>query len=124
MYPEVKDIELVGSYEAAAFAGGGYVWDEVLEYRVWCYLSDGASDLVEGYDYYYSFESFESAEKFYLSTQGAQVPLALILQNEYIDEPEHEKYVHVKKATYCRMASRVFVSSQKNKKYNSRFYVS
>ena len=43
MYPEVKDPKLVGSYELLAFAGGGYVWDEVLEYRVWCSPKNASS---------------------------------------------------------------------------------
>jgi len=34
-YPDVLAAELVGTYPASAKAGGGYVWDEVLEYRVW-----------------------------------------------------------------------------------------
>lgn len=33
-YPEVKNKDLVGTYPASAKSGGGYVWDEVLEYRV------------------------------------------------------------------------------------------
>lgn len=96
MYPEVKNPELVGSYESLAFAGGGYVWDEVLEYRVWCYPKNGAENLMDGEEYYYPFESYDEAEMFYQSTNGAQSPLALILQNEYIDEPEFGRYIHVK----------------------------
>jgi hypothetical protein len=42
--PEVMDGDLVGTYPARAFAGGGYVWDEVLEYRVWCHPSAGMLD--------------------------------------------------------------------------------
>jgi len=34
-YPKVKDPDLVGTYLALSKAGGGYVWDSVLEYRVW-----------------------------------------------------------------------------------------
>ena len=44
-YPNVKDLNLVGSYPALVKSGGGYVWDEVLEYRVWCHLHDGATDI-------------------------------------------------------------------------------
>ena len=36
IYPKVKDPSMVGEYPAVANVGGGYVWDEVLEYRVWC----------------------------------------------------------------------------------------
>ena len=30
------------------------------------------------------------------STQGAEEPLALVLQEEYIDEPEAGNYIHIK----------------------------
>ena len=33
-YPDVLDPNRVGKYAALAKAGGGYVWDAVLEYRV------------------------------------------------------------------------------------------
>ena len=33
-YPNAIDPDMVGEYPALAKAGGGYVWDEVLEYRV------------------------------------------------------------------------------------------
>ncbi len=46
-YPEVLVLEQVGNYRALAKSGGGYVWDEVLEYRVWCHPQDGAPDLEE-----------------------------------------------------------------------------
>ena len=96
LYPEVKDPELVGSYPALSNAGGGYVWDAVLEYRVWCHPEKGASDLEDGNDYYYAFETYEDALEFSKETIGAEKPLALILQEEYIDEPEPEQYLHVK----------------------------
>ncbi|WP_412970787.1 hypothetical protein [Glaciecola sp. MF2-115] len=51
-YPPVENPSLVGTFEARAKAGGGYVWDAVLEYRVWCSSSNGAPDLYEGNDYY------------------------------------------------------------------------
>lgn len=34
-YPKVKDPDKVGSYPALVKSGGGYLYDEVLEYRVW-----------------------------------------------------------------------------------------
>lgn len=68
-YPKVLDETKIGDYPALVKAGGGYVWDDVLEYRVWCHPEKGAEDLE---------------------------PLALILQKEYIDEPEPGKYIHVK----------------------------
>jgi putative acetyltransferase len=88
-YPTVKDPSMVGEYSALAKAGGGYVWDDVLEYRVWCHGDDGD-------DFYYVFEDAEAALQFSRTEKGAEEPLALILQKEYIDEPEVGQYVHVK----------------------------
>lgn len=96
MYPEVKDINEIGNYPAFVKAGGGYVWDEVLEYRVWCHPEDGAEDLENGDDYYYVFADYQEAFDFSNLTNGAEEPIALILQKEYIDEPETGKYIHVK----------------------------
>jgi hypothetical protein len=95
LYPKVKDPKLVGSYPAVAKAGGGYVWDAVLEYRVWCYPHDGAEDSENGNDYNYVFETYEEALAFSNETKGAQEPLALVLQEEYIEGPEPEQYKHV-----------------------------
>lgn len=87
---------MVGEYSGAAKAGGGYVWDEVLEYRVWCHPHDGSPDLAEGSDYYYAFETFEEALECANEIPGSEAPLALILQREYIDEPEPGIYLHKK----------------------------
>jgi hypothetical protein len=95
-YPLVKNIDLLGTYPALVKSGGGYVWDEVLEYRIWCHPHDGAPDPEEGNDYYYAFGTYEEALAFSEKTPGTELPLALILQEEYIDEPEPGKYVHVK----------------------------
>ena len=92
----VVDPDLVGTYSASAKAGGGYVWDAVLEYRVWCYPERGALDHADGDDYYYPFESYEDALAFSHETAGAGEPLALIVQEEYIDEPEPGQYRHVR----------------------------
>lgn len=89
-YPEALDPTRVGTYPALAKAGGGYVWDEVLEYRVWCHPADG------GDDYYYAFASSGEAEDFAARTPEAGSPLALVLQREHIDEPSPGEYRHVK----------------------------
>ena len=96
-YPPVLDEDLVGTYPAAACAGGGYVWDGVLEYRVWCHPERGAPDEAEGSDYYYPFASYEEAAEFAAETTGAEQPIALILQREFISEDEAGQYAHVKK---------------------------
>lgn len=95
-FPKVKDPKKVGEYPASAKAGGGYVWDEVLEYRVWCHPHDGAPDLEEGSDYYYAFETYEEAIECSNEIEGAEEPLALILQVEHINEPEPGVYEHKK----------------------------
>ena len=94
--PDAIDQNLVGSYPAVVKAGGGYVWDEVLEYRVWCHPENGAPDEHDGHDYYYAFATYPEAQAFSESTEGAEEPLALVLQKEYIDEPEPGQYIHVK----------------------------
>ena len=95
-YPEVKDIELVGTYPGLVKSGGGYVWDDVLEYRVWCHPKNGAPDSDGGDDYYYVFDSYEDALEFSESTPGSDEPLALVLQEEYINEVAQGQYVHIK----------------------------
>jgi hypothetical protein len=74
--PDVIDPSLVGTYSPLAKAGGGYVWDDVLEYRVWCHPERGASDEEDGSDYYFAFATYAEAAAFSESTQGADEPLA------------------------------------------------
>jgi hypothetical protein len=95
-YPDALDPSLVGTYPASAHSGGGYVWDAVLEYRVWCHPERGAPDVSDGSDYYYSFATYQEALDFSQDNQGTEEPLALVLQEEFIDEPEVGRYVHVK----------------------------
>lgn len=78
----------MGTYAAVAKAGGGYVWDAVLEYRVWVH---GEPD-----DSYRAFATYPEARAYSNSTLGAENPLALVRQDEYIDEPEPGQYAHVK----------------------------
>ena len=73
------------------------MWDAVLEYRVWCHPERGAPDLADGNDYYYPFATYKEALQFSKGSRGAEKPLALVLQKEYIDEPEDGRYIHVKK---------------------------
>ena len=95
-YPPARDPKLVGEFPATAMAGGGYVWDDVLEYRVWCHPEAGAPDEADGSDYFHAFATFEEAEAFAKDTPGAEEPLALIVQEEYVDEPEPGIYVHIR----------------------------
>src|ERR1700722_11948847 len=95
-YPAVKDAALVGTYPGHTKSGGGFVWDAVLEYRVWCHPEDGAPDTDNGNDYYYAFASYPQALRFSQKSPGAEEPLALVLQKEHINEPASGQYVHVK----------------------------
>jgi putative acetyltransferase len=95
-YPDAVDANLVGTYPALAKAGGGYVCDDVLEYRVWCHPERSAADCEDGNDYYYAFATYAEAAAFSESTPGAEEPLALIRQVEYIDEPTSGEYRHMK----------------------------
>jgi len=94
-YPDVVDTNLVGTYSPLAKAGGGFVWDDVLEYRVWCHPERGAPDDEDGSDYYFAFATFEEAAAFSESTEGAEEPIALVRQAEYIDEPKPGEYRRV-----------------------------
>lgn len=95
-YPQVQDKELVGTYPGLVNSGGGYVWDDVLEYRVWCSPLEGAPDTEDGDDYYYIFDNYEEALKYSEENIGSDEPVALILQEEYISETKAGEYVHVK----------------------------
>lgn len=95
-YPDVVDAGLVGTYSPLAKAGGGYVWDEVLEYRVWRHPERGAPDLADGSDYYDAFATYTEALAFSQDNEGAEAPLALVRKLEYIGEPSPGEYRHVK----------------------------
>ena len=94
--PPAVDASLVGKYPAAAKAGGGFVWDAVLEYRVWCHPERGAPDEADGSDYFHAFANYADALELSEGMIGAEEPIALVLQEEYIDEPEPGRYVHVR----------------------------
>lgn len=94
--PDAEHPDRVGTYPALAGAGGGYVWDAVLEYRVWCSPRLGAEDLEEGADYFYAFANFEQANAYALATKGVKSVLALIRQSEYLDEPSPGEFIHIR----------------------------
>src|SRR4030042_971156 len=77
-----------GQYPGFTKSGGGYFYDDVLEYRVWIHPG--------GDDYFEAFATFEEAARFSEQTEGAEEPLVLVLQREYVNEPEPGRYVHVK----------------------------
>jgi hypothetical protein len=96
-FPKAINPARVGKYPASCHAGGGFVWDAVLEYRVWCHPERGAPDKADGSDYYYAFASYPDALRFSKDSPGAETPLALILQKEYVAEPTPRQYAHIKR---------------------------
>lgn len=93
-YPDAIDPDRVGEYPALAKSGAGYFFDQVLEYRVWCHPERGAPDAYDGADYYYAFATYGEALAFSNGRAGAEEPLALVRQFEWIDEPEPGLFRH------------------------------
>lgn len=85
-YPTAVDPSKVGSYPALSKSGGGYFYDDVLEYRVWLHAKAG------GDDHYRAFASYEPALQFSKRTAGADEPLVLVRQKLWINEPQPGKF--------------------------------
>jgi len=94
-YPIAVDPGSVGWYAAPCMSGGGFFYDDVLEYRVWVAPHDGAPGHHEGDDYFCAFPSFEEALTFSKEMPGAEDPVVLILQRECVDEPMPGVFKHV-----------------------------
>ena len=94
-YPDAVDRAKVGTYPALVKSGGGYFYDEVLEYRVWVHPEAGGEDLHDGEDYFFSFPTYEEALARSATTEGAEQPLVLVRQLEHINEPSAGKFEHV-----------------------------
>ena len=90
IYPVAVDPARIGSYPAVSSSGAGYFYDDVLEYRVWFYPPGG------GDDQYRSFATFKEANAFSRSTPHAELPLVLVRQLEWINEPKTGEYVRRK----------------------------
>ena len=91
-YPLAVNNAQVGKYAPEYKSGSGYFYDEVLEYRVWFCPERGAK-LVNGKnDYYVAFAEYERAEQLSRASAGAEEPLALVRQYEWISEPEPGHY--------------------------------
>lgn len=92
-YPIAVDNAAVGKYAPNSKSGAGYFYDDVLEYRVWFHPEQGATSLNGDQDYYVAFAQYEKAEEVSKSSKGAEEPLVLIRQYEWIDEPEPGRYI-------------------------------
>lgn len=86
-YPLAVDPSLVGTYPIETKSGAGYFYDDVLEYRVWLHPERGAVHLNGDNDYFLAFAEYERAEAFFKVATGAELPLVLVRQREWIDEP-------------------------------------
>lgn len=91
-YPLAMDKAKVGKYAAETKSGAGYFYDDVLEYRVWFCPERGAKPVNGKDDYYVAFAEYEKAEKLSKASRGAEEPLVLVRQYEWIDEPEPGHY--------------------------------
>lgn len=94
--PDAIDPDQVGEYPALVKSGAGYFYDEVLEYRVWCHPERGAPDEFDGDDYYHAFATHEEAQAFSQDCPGAESPLVLVRQWEWIDEPQPGQFIHMR----------------------------
>ena len=93
--PLAVDAGRVGTYPSMVKSGGGYFYDDVLEYRVWVDPQSGGERLNEGSDYFKAFATYESAKRFSETTKGAEPPLVLVRQLEHVNEPQEGIFEHV-----------------------------
>ncbi len=89
-YPPAIGSLKVGTYPAEVHSGGGYFYDDVLEYRVWVHDPEGGT-------YYRALDTYEAALKFSKKTLDAERPVALVYQSEHISEPQQGEYKHIRK---------------------------
>ncbi|ADW71594.1 hypothetical protein [Granulicella tundricola] len=93
VFPVAVDPNLVGTYPVEPASGGGYFYDDVLEYRVWLNPNNGAEPLNGRNDYFVAFAQYEAAAAFSRKASGASPPFALVRQLEWIEEPNHGEFV-------------------------------
>lgn len=91
-YPLAIENAKVGKYAAEAKSGAGYFYDDVLEYRVWFCPERGAKPVNGKDDYYVAFAAYEKAEELSKASRGAEEPLVLVRQHEWINEPTPGHY--------------------------------
>jgi len=85
-YPLAIEPKKVGRYPALVKSGGGYFYDDVLEYRVW--VPPGAKQSEIPYWRYEAFARFEDALKSSIETIRAERPRVVIRQRKWINEPQ------------------------------------
>ena len=83
-YPPVANPGKVGEYDLLCKSGGGMLYREVLEYRVWDH-GTGGDDACR------CFTSYELAKQYSDRNEMAEPPLALVLQNPWITWNEEKR---------------------------------
>jgi hypothetical protein len=84
-YPVAVDYSMVGKYPMLTGSGGGYVWSEILEYRVFSRVDDNDDVGM------YTFNTYEQAEQYAKTLpKYSDYPhlTVLIKQNQYIQPPD------------------------------------
>jgi len=92
-YPIAVDPQKVGTFPADTHSGAGYFYDDVLEYRVWLNPKNGAQTMNGNSDYCVAFAQYEPAKQFSESAAGAESPIVLVRQLEWINESEHGHFI-------------------------------
>jgi hypothetical protein len=121
-FPLAVDPAAVGTYPAQTRSGGGYFYDDVLEYRVWMHPEQGAERVAGGNDYFAAFAQYERAVAFAKVTAGAeQQPLVLVRQREWIDEPEPGRFVPQKSERIAEWQARWLADAKREQDSIARF---
>lgn len=113
-YPPAINRRKVGTYPASAKSGGGYFYDDVLEYRVWIHPEAGGRDVHGGEDYFYAFATYQEALGFCKKTKGAEPPLVLVFQKEHINEPKPGIFEHIRKQRIAEWQPNWLEGSKRN----------
>lgn len=117
MFPIAIEPDKIGEYKALTKSGGGYFWDNVLEYRVWLHPELGAADLHDGNDYFYFFPTYELALDFHNKNKGSESPLVLVEQIEWINEPQPNVFIHEKEKRITEWRVQ-WLNKSRREKYN------
>lgn len=120
-YPLAIDPSAVGTYASRAKSGAGYFYDDVLEYRVWMHPERGAERVAGDGDYFAAFAQYERAVAFAKVTAGAEQPLVLVRQREWIDEPEAGRFVPMKEERITEWQVRWLADSKRGPDSIARF---
>jgi putative acetyltransferase len=121
VYPDAVDPTRVGTYPIDTHSGAGYFYDDVLEYRVWFNPRKGAKPLNGNSDYFMAFAEYEAAKTASRSLPGAEEPIVLVRQLEWINEPEHGRFIPEKTERITEWQVQWLTSSKRREDSIQRF---